>query len=250
MQDPQTGALQGDRYWNALKRDSLHGFIACCCGVGRSARWPLELRKWKNRDERIVIQRERVSVIVTEDLPLTVHQYLSDSLLAESHVAVLDILWTLCDMIGYETLQNLETRIVEILHQEIAFSVVDIIRDRAQRCNFKATLNEPSEAVASITARLQCTEDLDGAVQIILDLLAWFEQDVREEEVEVELLLPRSRSDRTTTFSASYISTVVHARYDICMAPVILLFFLADDLKEWNPSLVDEVFAVLRGLAM
>jgi hypothetical protein len=24
MQDPQTGALQDDRYWNALKRDSLH----------------------------------------------------------------------------------------------------------------------------------------------------------------------------------------------------------------------------------
>jgi hypothetical protein len=191
-----------------------------------------------------------VSVIVTEDLPLTVHQYLSDSLPAEPHVAVLDILWTLCDTIGYEALKNLETRIVEILRQEIAFSVVDIIQDRAQRFNFKATLDEPSEAEASITARLQGTEDLDGAVQIILDLLLWFERDVRQEEVDVELLLPSSRSDWTTRFSASYISTVVHARYHICMAPVIPLFFLADDLKEWNPSLVEEVFAVLRGMAM
>jgi hypothetical protein len=80
------------------------GFVACCCEVERSARWLLGLRKWKNRDERIVIQRERVSVIVTEDLPLTVHQYLSDSLPAEPHWAVLDILWTFCDTIGYETL--------------------------------------------------------------------------------------------------------------------------------------------------
>jgi hypothetical protein len=51
---------------------------------------------------------------------------------------------------------------------------VDIIQDRAQHFNFKATLDEPSEAEASITARLQGIEDLDGAVQIILDLLVWF----------------------------------------------------------------------------
>jgi hypothetical protein len=191
-----------------------------------------------------------MSVTVTKDQPLTVHQYLSDFLPPELRIAVLDILWTLCDTIGYGALKNLETRTVEILRQEIAFSVVDIIHDRAQRFNFKATLDEPSEAEARITARLQGTEDLDGTVQIILDLLVWFEQDVRQEEVEVEPLLPRSRSDWTTRFSASYISTVVHVLYHICMAPVILLFFLADDLKEWNLSLVEEVFTVLRGLAM
>jgi hypothetical protein len=84
-----------------------------------------------------------VSVIVTEDLLLMVHLYLSDSPPAEPHVAVLDILWTLCDTID-ETLQNLEIRIVEILRQEITFSVVDIIRDPAQRFNFKATLDELS----------------------------------------------------------------------------------------------------------
>ena len=30
----------------------------------------------------------------------------------------------------------------------------------------------------------------------------------------------------------------------------LLLFFLADDLKEWDQSLLEEVFAVFRGLAM
>jgi nuclear pore complex protein Nup160 len=247
MQDPQTGALQHDRYWNALKRD-WEGFVARCREVERSARWPLGLGKGKSRDEVIVIERERVGVYVKEDLPLTVHRYLSDSLPVEPHFAVLDILWTLCDKIGHEALQNLETRIVDILHQEIAFSIVDIIEDQAQRFNFKASLDEPSEA--SIIARLQGIEDLDGAVRIILDLVAGFEQEVKREEDEVELLLPSSRSDWTTALSASYITTTVHARYDICIALVTLLFFLADDLKEWDPSLVEEVFAVFRGLAM
>lgn len=247
MQDPQTGALQHDRYWNALKRD-WEGFVARCREVERSARWPLGLGKGKGKDEVIVIERERVGVIVKEDLPLTVHRYLSDSLPVEPHFSVLDILWTLCDTIGHEALQNLETRIVDILHQEIAFSIVDIIQDQAQRFNFKATLDEASEA--SIIARLQGIEDLDGAVRIILDLVAGFEQEVKQEEDEVELLLPSSRSDWTTALSASYIYTAVHARYDICMALVTLLFFLADDLKEWDPSLVEEVFAVFRGLAM
>lgn len=247
MQDPQTGALQHDRYWNALKRD-WEGFVARCREVERSARWPLGLGKGKSRDEVIVIERERVGVYVKEDLPLNVHRYLSDSLPVEPHFAVLDILWTLCDKIGHEALQNLETRIVDILHQEIAFSIVDIIEDQAQRFNFKASLDEPSEV--SIIARLQGIEDLDGAVRIILDLVAGFEQEVKQEEDEVELLLPSSRSDWTTALSASYITTTVHARYDICIALVTLLFFLADDLKEWDPSLVEEVFAVFRGLAM
>ncbi|KAG1847541.1 nucleoporin Nup120/160-domain-containing protein [Suillus subalutaceus] len=247
MQDPQTGALQHDRYWNALKRD-WEGFVARCREVERSARWPLGLGKGKSRDEVIVIERERVGVYVKEDLPLSVHRYLSDSLPVEPHFAVLDILWTLCDKIGHEALQNLETRIVDILHQEIAFSIVDIIEDQAQRFNFKASLDEPSEA--SIIARLQGVEDLDGAVRIILDLVAGFEQEVKREEDEVELLLPSSRSDWTTALSTSYITTAVHARYDICIALVTLLFFLADDLKEWDPSLVEEVFAVFRGLAM
>jgi len=247
IQDPQTGALQHDRYWSALKRD-WEGFVARCREIERSARWPLGLGKGKGKDEVIVIERERVGVIVKEDLPLTVHRYLSDSLPVEPHFAVLDVLWTLCDTIGHEALQNLEARIVDILHQEIAFSIVDIIQDQAQRFNFKATLDEPTEA--SIIARLQGIEDLDGAVRIILDLAAGFEQEVKQEEDEVELLLPYSRSDWTAALSTTYVSTTVHARYDICMALVTLLFFLADDLKEWDPSLVEEVFAVFRGLAM
>jgi len=42
---------------------------------------------------------------------------------------------------------------------------------------------------------------------------------------------------------------MVHIRYDICMA-LVILYFLADDVNEWDSSLVVEVFAVFRGLAM
>jgi hypothetical protein len=55
---------------------------------------------------------------------------------------------------------------------------------------------------------------------------------VKQEEDEVELLLPSSRSNWTTALSALYISTAVHARYNICTPLATLLFFLADDLKE------------------
>jgi hypothetical protein len=117
--------------------------------------WPLGLGKRKNKDEVTVIERERVGVIVKEDLPLTVYRYLSDSIPVEPHFATLDILlWTLCDTTG-------------------AFPVVDIIQDQARRFNFKATLDEPSEA--TIIARLQGIEDLDGTVRIILDLVAGLE---------------------------------------------------------------------------
>jgi hypothetical protein len=54
----------------------------------------------------------------------------------------------------------------------------------------------------------------------------------------------------SAALSALHISTVVLARYDIYMPLATLRFFLADDLKEWDPSLVEEVFTVLRRLAI
>jgi hypothetical protein len=46
MQDPQTGALQDDRYLGTQNGDR-EGFVARCCEVERRARWPLGLQKWK-----------------------------------------------------------------------------------------------------------------------------------------------------------------------------------------------------------
>ncbi|KAI5982289.1 nucleoporin Nup120/160-domain-containing protein [Pisolithus marmoratus] len=247
VQDPHTGATQHDRYWSALKRD-WEGFIARCREVERSARWPLVLSKGQYNDEVIVVERERVGVVAREDLPITIHRYLSDTLPVESHFSILDIAWSLCCKIGTEVLRNLESNIVDVLHQEIAFSIVDIMVDQVRRSDFREMLGESTQNW--VVAKLQEVEDLERSIKIILDLAAGFDLEIKREEDEVELLLPPARSEWKAAIAASYISTSLNARYDICLALTILLFFMADDLGEWDPCLLEEVFAVFRGLSM
>lgn len=247
VRDPHTGAMQHDRYWSALKRD-WEGFIARCREVERSARWPLALCVGQSGEGILVVERERINTLAKEDLPIAIHRHLSDSLAVDSHFTVLDIAWTLCDKIGPELLRSVETRVVDVLHQEIAFSIVDILGDQAQRLDFKECLDDGSQNW--IISKLQDVEDLDKDIRIILDLVAGFDPQVKREEDEVELLLPPTRSEWRVALSAAYVSTSVHARYDICIALMTLLFFLADDLTEWDQSLIEEVFAVFRGLAM
>lgn len=247
VQDPHTGAIQYDRYWSALKRD-WEGFIARCREVERSARWPLALNKGQHNDEVIVVERERVGILAREDLPITVHRHLSDSLPVESHFSALDIAWTLCCKIGTEVLRNLENSIVDVLHQEIAFSIVDIMIDQVRRSDFRETLDETTQNW--VVAKLQEVEDLERSIKIILDLAAGFDLEIKREEDEVELLLPPARSEWKTAIAAGYISTSLNARYDICLALTVLLFFMTDDLGEWDPCLLEEVFAVFRGLSM
>lgn len=247
VQDPHTGATQHDRYWSALKRD-WEGFIARCREVERSARWPLALSKGQHSDEVIAVERERVSVLAREDLPIIVHRHLSDSLPIESHFSVLDIAWTLCYKIGTEVLRNMENSIIDVLHQEIAFSIVDIMIDQVRRSDLRGILDEGTQNW--VVAKLQEVEDLERSIKITLDLAAGFDLEVKREEDEVELLLPPSRSEWKAAIAAGYISTSLNARYDICLALIILLFFMADDLGEWDPCLLEDVFAVFRGLSM
>src|SRR5262249_15637362 len=64
-QDRDTGALEYENYWNALKRD-WEGFIARCREIERSARWPLALA-WDESKGLIVIERERIGCLVPDD---------------------------------------------------------------------------------------------------------------------------------------------------------------------------------------
>ncbi|KAL4082055.1 nucleoporin Nup120/160-domain-containing protein [Scleroderma yunnanense] len=246
VQDPHTGATQYDRYWSALKRD-WEGFVARCREVERSARWPLALNKGQNNDV-IIIERERIGILAKEDLPITIHRHLSDSQPVGSHFAILDIAWTLCYRVGAEVLRNIETSIVDVLHQEIAFSILDIIMDQARRSDFKEILDEGTQKL--VLVQLQEIDDLERSVRIILDLAAGFDPEVKREEDEVELLLTPTRSEWRTAISSTFVSISVNARYDISLALMVLLFFLADDLNDWDTSLLEEVFAVFRGLAM
>ena len=244
--DPQTGAQQHEKYWNALKRD-WEGFIARCREVERMARWPLVLGLGSAGD-LIVVERERVGVRVGEDLPLRLHRLLSSSIAVEPQYGLMEILWTLKSKIGTRTMLTLEDRLISMV-QQTAFPYADVILDQSQRSFFRTDLDEADDSW--ITGRLQSIEDLDQAIRFGLDILGGLtDNEVKLEEEEVELLLPTTGSEWSRGLAASFIGMTVSARYDLCLTIITLLHFLAEDLGDWDPSLLAEVLVVFRGLAV
>ncbi|KAF9468851.1 nucleoporin Nup120/160-domain-containing protein [Collybia nuda] len=245
--DPKTGAFQHANYWNALKRD-WEGFIARCREVERSARWPLVLGA-QDQGEIIVVERERVGLLVREDLPVHIWRTLvrqQGSL--DPQYDLLHILWTLRSGVGPQTMLNFENRLMDLVHQETAFSYADIIKDQAQRSRFREDLDEGSESW--IIGRLQSINDLGEATHAVLDVIGGFDIEVKREEDEVELLLPPPNSDWSRALTTSYIVKSVDARYDLALSLVTLLFFLSEELAEWDPALLAEIFGLYRGVAM
>lgn len=244
--DPQTGAQQYDKYWNALKRD-WEGFIARCREVEGMARWPLVLGLGSVAD-LIIVERERVGIRVGEDLPLRLHRLLSSSIAVEPQYELMEIVWTLKTKIGTRTMLTLEGRLTNMI-QQVAFSYADIILDQSQRTFFRTDLDEADDSW--ITGRLQRIEDLDQAIRFGLDILGGLtDNEVKLEEEEVELLLPTAESEWSKALTASFIGMTVNARYHLCLTIIALLYFLAEDLGDWDPSLLAEVLVVFRGLAM
>ncbi|KAF8266642.1 nucleoporin Nup120/160-domain-containing protein [Lactarius quietus] len=244
--DSQTGALQHDKYWISLKRD-WEGFIARCRAIERSARWPLALGTGP-RGEVLLAERERTGALAVEDLPLRLHRHLRADLGAESQFAVCEIAWSLRTRMGPRALRALEGRVVDLTQQEIAFPFADIIADTAARGAFRESLDDGAESW--LVGRLQSVTDLEASTRLVLDLVGGFDRAVKMEEDEVELLLPQHAPVHTRMLTAAYAMHSVQARYDFILALVALLFFLADDLEGWDPSLLSEIFAVFRGVAM
>ncbi|KAK7061352.1 nucleoporin Nup120/160-domain-containing protein [Favolaschia claudopus] len=244
--DPHTGALQHTKYWSALKRD-WEGFVARCRELERSARWPLVLGA-KGQGDIIVVERERVGSLVAEDLAVRLHRNLEADRQIDPPHEIFGILWGLQSKLGTQFMLSLESRLIDILHQEIAFSFSDIIQDQVLRVKFGETLDDGAKSW--MAGRLQSITDMDSAIRSALDVIGGFESDVKREEDEVELLLPPPQSDWSRALTATYVSVTVAARYDLCLALLTLLFFLADQLDDWDPALLAEVFAVFRGIAM
>ncbi|KAI0951956.1 hypothetical protein AcW1_004182 [Taiwanofungus camphoratus] len=245
--DPKTGAPQHSKYWNALKRD-WEGFIARCREVERSCRWPLAIGPGEPKGSVIVVERERVASLVGEDLPLRLRRMLLASTALDAQFSLLEIIWMLRTKIGPRSMLSLENRLVDIVHQEIAFPYADIIQDQAQRMNFRDEFDEGFESW--ITGRLQSIKNLLDAIRLVLDVIGGFDQEVKSEEDEVELALPPTTSEWMRALTSSYVTHSVNARYEICLSLITLLFFLSEDLTSWNPSLLSEIFVVFRGVAM
>jgi len=69
-------------------------------------------------------------------------------------------------------------------------------------------------------------------------VIGGFDVEVKQEEDELELLLLPSHSGWSRGVTAVYIAKTIDARYELCLSLVALLFFLADELSEWDPSLL------------
>jgi nuclear pore complex protein Nup160 len=243
--DHQTGGFQHANYWTALKRD-WEGFVARCREVERSARWPLAISQGQNGV--LVVERERVGSVVPEDIPVCLHRMLEQDQPLHAQFELLAAVWTLRSQLGPRMLSSVESRVIEIMHQEIAFSFAEILQDQSRRIKFKESLD--SAVVNSFLERLQNILDFDTTTRNALDSIGAFDLSVKREDSDSEPLTSPPSSEWLRCQAAAYAAITIEARYDLCLCLIILLFFLSEDLRAWDASLLAEIFAVFRGLAM
>ena len=126
--------------------------------------------------------------------------------------------------------------------------VADVIADTAAHVAFHDSLNDGAESW--LVGHLQSVANLEGSTRLVLDLVTGFDRTVKMEEDEVELLPPQHVSTYTRMLAASYTTHSVQVRCDFILALVVLLFFFAEDLEGWDPSLLSEIFTVFHSVAM
>ena len=243
--DPQTGGFQHANYWTALKRD-WEGFVARCREVERSARWPLIIGS-HGQDGVIIVERERAASLVIEDIPICLRRMLERDHSLHPQYNIFGIIWEARSKLGPRLISGLENQAVDIMHQEIGFSFAEILQDQACRIKFKDSLDEG--AVDWVIGRLQSL-DVDQATRTGLDSIGSFDMAVKHEQTDAELLSVVPGSPWELAQVAAYAATTIEARYELCFCLVLLLFLLSEELPTWDPSLLAEVFAVFRGVAM
>ncbi|CAL1702056.1 unnamed protein product [Somion occarium] len=246
--DPRSGAPQYDQYWSALKRD-WEGFIARCREIERSVRWPLSIGVAESHSGVLIVERERLASVVDPDTPLQLHRNFSLSVPVDPQYALLEILWMLRTKVGRRTMANLESKLVGISQQEVAFVYADIIQDTASSLSFKNDLDEGLDSW--ITGRLASVGNIQAATREVLDVIGGLIGVVKTEDEDApDALLPSPNLEWRRALAASYATSSIHARYDLCITLVTLLFFLSEEVDQWDASLLEEIFVVFRGVAI
>lgn len=254
--DSNTGAQLFEQYWSALKRD-WEGFIGRCNRIERNARLPQCLGVSANQPRPIFVERERVGTLAREDAPLKTFRLLqAEQSLGNEH-PLLELVHKLRRGLGTPTLLFIEHHALEIVHEEVNFPFADSIREHARQLNIGVALDE---GFASwITGRLAAFADVGAALRAALELLGWVVVNAEgvvkreeDEEDEVERLLPTTtrNSEWKRGLVAGYTAATIRARYDICLSVVTLLFYIADDLQDWQPALLADILVTFRGLAV
>lgn len=245
--DSRTGRTLYPQYWSALRRD-WEGFIARCREIERSARWPLALGLGGPDENIVILERERIGTIVGEDAPLKLRRMLTLSIpLGPAH-NLLETCWVVRTKMSPELMRGIENEAFNILNQEFAYPLADIILEASGKVFCAGDLTEDLEAW--IGSRLLSFQDVDQGIRNALDVIGGLDKIVKQEEDEVELMVPQSSSEWTNAFITSYISRTVEIRYEMCLSLLVLLFYLAEDLSQYDPRLITEVFAVFRGVVM
>ncbi|TFK29339.1 hypothetical protein FA15DRAFT_610509 [Coprinopsis marcescibilis] len=245
--DPQSGAFQYSNYWTALKRD-WEGFVARCREVERSARWPLSLGT-RSDNKVVILERERAATLVLEDMPIHFHRLITQGhQINDQSYDILAISGALRLKIGPEVMSAIESRVIDLVHQEAAFSLVDMLLDLAVKLEVKEYL----EDFSWFKGRLERVGNLDQATRTAVDTIGGLDFSAKREEDEMDLtsLIPSSQSEWTRSLTAGYISAAVGARYQLSLSLITLLVFLSEELSSWDPNLLAEVFALFRGAAM
>ncbi|GBE80373.1 hypothetical protein SCP_0300880 [Sparassis crispa] len=187
--DPSTCAPQYDRYWNGLKRD-WEGFVARCREIKRHARWPLAIGMGKLREGILVVERERIMALVDKDFPLRSRRLLAASSLPDPQFTLLEILCTLRAKIGTRPMIVFEDRLVDLVHQEIAFPYADIIQDQADQLWALA-----DEEVVAKMRDMHVSSTASGftlSYSLIHCLLTQYDSDAAGAPVSAHLLLDSS----------------------------------------------------------
>jgi len=245
--DPQTGALQYAAYWIALKRD-WEGLIARCREIERSARWPLALGI--NNQGIVIIEREHVGFLVAEDASIRLQRYaLYTPIDLNSRYDILPIMSKLRSEVGPRIVSTVKDCIVDILHQEISFDCSDIFQDQARRVGIRESLTEAS--LEWFTRRLHGVGDLEADVGGVIHAISRFDSDVKLGEAnDPSTPLIVESSSLSIELATAYLVSVISARYDLCLSLFTLLFFIADDLSTWSPTILGELLAIFRGISM
>lgn len=246
--DPQTGFALHKQYSNALRRD-WEGFLARCKEIERSARWPVALGLGTEKGQILIIERERIGQCVEQDKPMEIYRALSQST-ADSDFG-LDLIatsWMLRKKLPVQLTRKIETETLNILATEISFPLADIILEASNRVFSCEDVDE--ELDAWIQSRLAAVEGFDQTVRLALDVLTGLDKAVKQEEDEVELIIPPETTEWSRALITSYVSDTIEMRYELNMALAVLLFFAGENLRSSDPALLAEVFAVFRGTAM
>jgi nuclear pore complex protein Nup160 len=244
--DPQSGAFQYANYWTALKRD-WEGFVARCREVERSARWPLLLAS-RHAGEPIIIERERAGCIIIQDTPVYLHRLSKAERVTDPNANIFAAAEALRRKLGPEIMSDLESRLLDMMHQEFAFSLIDILQDQANKLQIWEVLDEGS--ASWIEGRLQSIDNWDDTLQIALQHIGALEYAVKAEEMETDLTTVEAQSDWFRLLTTRYISVVVEARYELSLSLMTIFLYISRELSSSKAAFVGEVFAVFKGAAM